>query len=343
MAVKTVRVLINGVWIALAENLTTGKFEGSIATPNITSYNVNANHYYPVVTEVTDLAGNVTIVDDTDVILGSHLKLYVKELIPPEIIFNYPSSGAYLSTNTPTLEFKLYDEVGGSGINLNTLLISIDDGASLTSSSEGVIITGSGNYYSVVCSLQTALTDGEHTVIVNIKDNDGNKATAVSRSFIVDTVPPELNIANPLENISYKNVSEFVVTGSTNDSMSSSVSVIMKLNNVSQGNISVNEGGNFSKSLNLVEGINIVEITATDLGGKCTTDSRIIIFDTVAPVIKSILITPNPINVGQTYFIEVDVEENEIITNNWLSIQQNFENWQEIKNTINSWADIKKN
>lgn len=60
MAVSQVRVKINGTWTVLTYKPTTGKYEGSIAAPGITSYNVNTGHYYPVTVEATDLAGNVT-------------------------------------------------------------------------------------------------------------------------------------------------------------------------------------------------------------------------------------------------------------------------------------------
>ena len=65
MAIDTVRVKVDGTWVTLTKNQSTGKFEGQLAAPNKTSYNVNAGHYYPVTVEAKDLAGNTTSVTRT--------------------------------------------------------------------------------------------------------------------------------------------------------------------------------------------------------------------------------------------------------------------------------------
>ena len=115
MALDTVKVNINGTWVTLTRNATTGKYEGTIAAPNITSFNKDGG-YYPVIAEATDLAGNKTTVDDTHATLGSQLKLYVKEITKPTIVFTAPASGAHLANNTPAISFQLRDETNGSGV-----------------------------------------------------------------------------------------------------------------------------------------------------------------------------------------------------------------------------------
>lgn len=309
MAINTVRVQINGTWVVLTKNDTTGKYEGTIAAPNITSYNVNGSHYYPVTAEATDLAGNITTVTDAHATLGSQLKLYVKEITKPTIAFTAPASGAYLASNTPIISFQLRDEANGSGIKISTLSIKVDGGTTLTNTSPGVSVTTVTNGYDITYTPQTALADGSHTVIVNIQDNDGNAASATSRIFTVDTTAPVLTITTPAEVTSYKNIPNITVVGNTNDALSSSVAVTMKLNNVDQGTVSVDGSGNFSKTITLVEGSNTVVVTATDLAGKTNSVTRTIILDTVAPTVSSITIVPNPINVGQSYLITVEVTD----------------------------------
>jgi hypothetical protein len=192
MAVSQVRVKINGTWTVLTYNGTSGKYEGTIAAPSITSYNVNASHYYSVTVEATDQASNVTTKDDTDSTLGSNLKLTVKEVTKPTIAFTYPASGAYLATNTPSISFQLRDETNGSGVKISSLALVVDGGATITNTSSGVTVTAATNGYDVTYVPQSALADGDHTVVIDIQDNDGNAATQVSRSFKVDTVPPTL-------------------------------------------------------------------------------------------------------------------------------------------------------
>ena len=55
--------------------------------------------------------------------------------------------------------------------------------------------------------------------------------------------------------------------------------------------------------------IKIAEVTSTDLAGKKTVVTRAVVLDTVAPVVKSITIAPNPVNAGQSYTITVDVTD----------------------------------
>lgn len=308
MAIDTVKVEINGSWVSLTKNATTGKYEGTIAAPNITSFN-KPGGYYPVTVEAKDLAGNTTTVDDSHSTLGNQLKLFVKETTKPTITITAPASGAYLGTNTPAISIQLRDEANGSGIKISTLQIKIDNGPTITNTSPGVTVTSVSGGYDVTYVPQSALSDGSHTVTVDIQDNDGNAATQASRSFTVDTVPPTLNVTNPAETVSYKNTAPLTVTGQTNDVTSSTVTVEIELNGVDQGEVAVDANGNFSKSVTLAEGENTIIVTATDLAGKTTSVTRTVYLDTVAPVVESITIVPNPVNVGQNYVITVEVSD----------------------------------
>jgi hypothetical protein len=308
MAIKTVKVQVNGTWVTLTYNSTTGKYEGTIAAPNITSFNVNAGHYYPVTVQAEDLAGNITTVNDAHATLGSSLKLNVKEVTKPTVAITGPASGAYITTNTPAITFQLRDEANGSGVKISTLTLKIDSGANLPNTSPGMSVTAVAGGYDVTYTPQSALSDGSHTVTINVQDNDGNAATAVSRSFVVDTVPPILNITTPTEETSYKNTASLTVTGTTNDTTSSPVTVAVKLNGADQGAVTVT-AGSFSKAVTLVEGSNTIVIRSTDSAGKYSEVSRTVILDTAAPTVSSITIAPNPVNVGQSYVITVEVSD----------------------------------
>lgn len=306
MAVNAVRVLVNGAWVTLTKNQSTGKYEGTIAAPNTTSWNVNAGHYYPVTVEATDLAGNVTTANDGHATLGSNLKLTVKEVTKPTISITAPAASAFLATNTPAVSFQLRDS--DSGIKISSLQLKIDGGAAIGNTAAGMVVTSVAGGYDCTYTPQTSLADGSHTVTINVQDNDGNAATAAGRSFTVDTVPPVLTITNPSDN-SWQNTVALTLTGSTNDATSSPVTVTIKLNGTYQGAVTVDAGGNFSKSLTLAEGANTILVTATDRAGKTTSITRTVNLDTVAPTITNVTITPNPVNVGQSFTISVDVTD----------------------------------
>lgn len=305
MAIEQVRVQVNGTWHTLSYNSSTGKYEKTITAPNTTSYHVNDGHYYPVTVEATNTAGTVTTVNDSDSTVGNSLKLVVKEKVKPTISITSPGAGAYVINNKQPIVFQLRDESGGSGINIDSLVLKIDGGASIGKSSSGMVCTPVTNGYDCTYTPPSALSDGSHTVTINVSDNDGNAATQVSRTYTVDTVPPVLNITSPSDGF-ITNTATMVVQGSTNDETSSPVTVTIKLNGVDQGAVSITNG-NFSKSITLANGSNTIVVTSKDAAGRETVVTITGTLDTSAPVISSVTIVPNPVDAGATMVISVEV------------------------------------
>lgn len=309
MPVQQVRVKVNNVWTVLTYNGTTGKYEGTVTAPSITSYNVNAGHYYPVTIEASDMAGNITTKDDTDGSLGASLRLAVKETTKPVISITSPANGAYVISNSQPIVFTLRDETNGSGIKISSLQLQIDSGTVLNNASPGMAITPVTGGHNITYTPQTALSDGAHTVKINVQDNDGNAATQVSSTFTVDTVPPALNITAPAADGGYVNATAYSVTGTTSDATSSPVVVTVKLNNVDQGAVTIQADGSFAKAITLATGNNTIVVTATDKAGRATSVTRTIICDITAPVVSNIVITPNPVNTSGSYTISVTVAD----------------------------------
>ena len=303
MAVKTVQAVINGVTTTLTLNSNTGRYEATITAPAKSSYNVNSGHYYPVTVKATDDAGNVTTKKDTDTSLGSSLKLKVKEKVAPEIIITAPTASALLTNNKPTISFRVTDD--DSGVNKSTIKITIDNGTAITS---GITATAVNGGYSCTYTPTAALSDGSHTIKVDASDNDGNSAVTKSVTFKIDTVPPTLSVTTPANGL-VTNKAACTVSGVTNDVTSSPVSVTVKLNSEAAQSVTVDSQGKFSKEITLVAGANTITVVARDSAGKTTTVTRQVKLDTVAPVIKSVTITPNPVDAGKTYVISVEVTD----------------------------------
>lgn len=59
----------------------------------------------------------------------------------------------------------------------------------------------------------------------------------------------------------------------------------------------------------LAAGSNTITIVATDYAGKTTTVTRTVKLDTTPPTIKSVTLTPNPVDAGKTFIISVDVTD----------------------------------
>ncbi len=303
MSVKTVKAIINNQTYTLTLNSSTGKYEATITAPSKSSYPMDG-HYYPVTIQAEDDAGNVTTKDASDLSIGSSLQLQVKEKVAPIITITYPTASALITNNKPTIKWTVTDD--DSGVNPDTIGITIDSGSKITGSSiSKSAITGG---YECSYTPGSALSDGSHTIKVDASDYDGNAATQKSVSFKIDTVPPTLNVTAPT-NGTITNEADITVTGNTNDVTSSPVTLTVKLNSGSAEQVTVNADGSFSKALTLAQGSNTITVVATDSAGKSTTVTRTVTLDTGAPVIQSVTLTPNPVDAGATFIISVEVTD----------------------------------
>lgn len=298
MAIKTVKATINGTEHLLEYNDSTGKWEKTITAPNITSFNLSEGHYPVTITAKND-AGTSSSVGPSD---NAACKLVVKEKVKPVITLLSPSSGAYVANSQQPISFNVVDENNGSGINTDSIVLKIDE-----VEVSGITKTNITNGYNCSYTPTTALSDGVHTIQIDVQDNDGNVATTVSSSFTVDTIPPVLNITSPQDNLITANGS-IVISGTTNDTTSSPVVVDIKVNNVDVGSATINTDGSFSKTITLEEGTNTVVITATDKAEKMSSVTLTVTLDTSVPVISDISITPNPVDAGATMIVSVVVE-----------------------------------
>lgn len=296
MAISKVRAQVNGTWYTLTYDSGSGAYKATITAPGATSYN-QPGGYYNVAVEATNDAGTIATADGSTL---SGLQLVVREKVAPVITILSPSSGAYVSNSKQPVVFTITDEDGGSGVDLDSVVVKLDGTAVAASAISHTAIT---NGYSFTYTPASALSDGSHTVEVSASDHDGNAATAKSTTFTVDTVPPTLNVTAPTDGL-ITNSSSVAVKGTTNDATSSPVTITIKLNGVDQGAVTVSDGS-FNKTLTLAEGGNTIEVTATDAAGKTSTVTRTITVDTSVPAIQSASITPNPVDAGATMVISV--------------------------------------
>ena len=293
MAVKTAQYIFNGQTYNLTYNQASGKWEATVTAPSKSSYS-QTDHVLGGTVKATDVAGNTKTVDQSHVTLGASLKVRVKEKVAPVISITAPSAGAYITNTTPSIEFTVTDADSGVASIAVTL-----DGTAISSITKTAVTGG----YKCTCKPASALKDGSHTISVTATDNDGNTSAAKTSTFTVDTVPPTLSITAPAEGL-VTNKKTVTVTGKTDDATSKPVTVT-----VNGSAATVGTDGSFSKDVTLTEGANEITIIATDKAGKTTTVVRNVTLDTAAPVIKSITITPNPVDCGKTFIISVEITD----------------------------------
>lgn len=301
MSVQSVKAIVNGVDIILTYNASTGFWESSPVAPVNSSWG-QENHKYGVTIKAEDTAGNISSIDRTDPTYGEILQLRVLEKVAPTITPISPTTGAFITTSSPTLEWTVTDS--GSGINPDTISIKLDTASAITT---GITKTPISNGYKCSYTFSNALSEGSHIIRYNVSDNDGNAATESVVSITVDTVPPTLNVEEPEEG-SYHKSTTITVSGTTNDS-NSPITLKVKVNNGADQSIVVGQDGSFSKDLVCSEGSNTLVFTATDAAGKTTTVTRHLTVDTKAPVFVEISISPNPVDAGDTYVIRAKVTD----------------------------------
>lgn len=294
MSVKTAQYIFNGQTYNLTYNASSGKWEATVTAPSKSSYS-QPNHVLGGTIKATDDAGNTTTVDQNHTTLGASLKIRVKEKTAPSITITAPSAGAYITTVTPAIEFQVKDT--DSGVNAGTIAVTVD-GTAVSNITKTAIDGG----YKCTCTSPT-LKDGSHTISVKASDNDGNAAVAKTATFTIDTVPPTLQITAPSNDL-ITNQKAVTVTGKTDDATSKPVTVTV--NGVA---VTVGTDGTFTKEVTLAEGANTITIVAKDKAGKTTTVTRRVTVNTSAPVIKSITLSPNPVDCGKTFIIAVEITD----------------------------------
>jgi hypothetical protein len=297
MAIKTVRAKVNGTWHNLTYNSSTKKWEASITAPGATSYNLPGG-CYNIEVEATNDAGTTGTASAATL---DGLKLVVREKVAPVITILSPSSGAYVTNSKQPVVFTVIDETGGSGVDLDTLVVKQDGVSAAASTLAKTAVTGG---YSVTYTPAAALSDGSHTVTIDVSDHDGNAAVQKTTSYTVDTVPPTLNVTAPEAGL-ITNSASLTVRGTTNDATSSPVTVRVSLNGVDKGAATVSADGSFTKALTLANGSNTIVVTSTDAAGKSSSVTRTVTLDTSVPVIQSAAVTPNPVDAGATMLISV--------------------------------------
>lgn len=300
MAVKKVSVIINGVETELTYDSASGKYSKQLTAPQKSSYNINSGHYYPINVKAEDTAGNTATMNDADTTRG---KLDVNESVAPVSTITAPTEGQRLVNSKPTAVWTVTDN--DSGVNPNTIGITIDGGSKVTAGITKTAITGG---YSCSYPIPTALTEGSHVIKVDAQDYDGNNAVQRVVNIIVDTIPPQLSVTSPTNNLVTKTAT-LAVSGTTDDATSKPCIVTVQLNNGTALEIPVGSNGAFSTNITLAEGTNTIKVVSTDKAGKSTEIIRTVVLDTKAPVIGPVELSKNPVSTGETFTISVTVTD----------------------------------
>lgn len=121
------------------------------------------------------------------------------------------------------------------------------------------------------------LPEGATIFTAQAKDIFGHSSKKQTVHFIIDTIPPVFVSATPADG-SFVNTPQVVVTGSVDDA---GANVVLR----QAGNTVGMAGAQFSFSVHLAEGSNILDLIATDRAGNSATLALHLTLDTVPPAI----------------------------------------------------------
>lgn len=203
------------------------------------------------------------------------------DVTPPTLAAALPAPGSTISNPMETIFAQIGDTQPGAlarqgEIDQATLRIFVD-GVDVTAISivQAGHVTNVGYNTGIILHTPTApLTEGVHTITVQAGDFAGNVGT-YSWTFTVDTMAPPLVITAPAPGFA-TSAQTATIQGMTENGASLTIA--------GQA-VTVDGSGAFSHDVNLVEGSNAFQVTATDAIGNVATTTVVIVSDTNAPTL----------------------------------------------------------
>lgn len=214
---------------------------------------VNGNNWtYRVALEEGGNIISVTAQKTNSAIAETGLNITLDSL-PPTLEVSALSNGSYTSTQVQNISGKASDS------NMVTVLVN---DVPVTLDPDGV--------FSVPASLVT----GVNVITVEARDLAGN-VSLNTRNLIYDETKPQITIINPVDN-SFTNNAVLQISGN----ISEMASII-----VAGQSVSIDNNNNWFAPVNLVDGLNTIEVVATDLAGNTSALKRTITLDSTTPAL----------------------------------------------------------
>lgn len=210
----------------------------------------------------------------------------------PSLSINAPANGSFVLLKRPAIDVSYSDP---SGVKTDQLSLSLNGDPLQVDCT----VTDSMAH----CTPQVDLPDGAITLAASVPDTVGNVASAESR-FTVDTVPLAIDITLPANGLITRDA-DVQVTGTVGAGVSS-----VKVNDVA-ANIS---GNQFSATVPLREGTNMLVALGVKANGKTGTASIDVTRDIFAPIVR--IDSPSDKFVSPNDRVPVTGLVNDVVTGN---------------------------
>jgi hypothetical protein len=189
----------------------------------------------------------------------------------PALTLSTLADGAITTNAILNVAGAVSDVRGVTGLTINNTTVNVANG-----------------YFCHTVSLRT----GSNTISIKATNAKGYSST-VSRMITLDKAAPMLTVSAPADN-GYTNDSFVNINGIVGTNVTAKVGILE--NNMNQVAMLQN-GTDFTSTVNLVNGINTITVTATDLSGKTSQAKRTVFWDSQVP---SLAITVPPQDIVTT-------------------------------------------
>ncbi|HEY7587508.1 MAG TPA: Ig-like domain-containing protein [Thermoplasmata archaeon] len=181
----------------------------------------------------------------------------------PSILATDPADGQYLNNKSPTFNVTFVDPQISSGVFASPLIL---DGLIPLSPFDA---TDTGASY----KLPLDLSDGWHDAFMYITDGVGY-SDSVSWSFYIDSSAPDLVVTDPSYTLTQD--PSATVSGTTEPGANVTVNGVPA---------TVDGTGAFTEVVTLAEGLNTIEVVATDAAGNFASVTKSVTLDTTPPAL----------------------------------------------------------
>ena len=177
--------------------------------------------------------------------------------VKPELNVSALSDGSYTSVQVQNLT--------GTVSDLSAVSVMVND-------QQAPLLGG-------IFSVPVELVDGANVITVRAYDLAGN-VSANSRTLNYDITKPVVEVISPMDN-SYTNVALQQISGTVVDKASSVAAVTV-------GGVAavISDNNSWTANVELVAGLNTVEVVATDLAGNTSSMKRSVTLDAVKPLLS---------------------------------------------------------
>jgi hypothetical protein len=116
---------------------------------------------------------------------------------PLVTILSPSTSGVQFVTGQVVLVFKVVDEMGGSGVDPSTVTVKVNNTPPVAYKEGNSWHSADGITFTYAFSVQNVSVNTQVAVIIDAKDNAGNKALGTAASYYVDTQAPVIDLDPP--------------------------------------------------------------------------------------------------------------------------------------------------